>query len=315
MGKRTNIEVLPAKSLFGSEVSTKVKRPKSLGRSALSFSLPGLIVFFLFAWYPLIVGFSVAFQHVHTWKEISFVGLQNFQTVLSDPLTWRAVKNTLYYTSLSLLLTFLLPILVAILLMEMRKNIIRIMMILWFIPASSMAGFMIWKWMYNPQYGLFNVVLERLGFSPLGWLNDPKLAMLCLVLPGLIMYGPGLVYIATLQGIPDQLYEAAELEGASFFTKIRYITLPRLRPIVAIFLMLAVIGNMSIFSGPFIMTGGGPANATLMLVMYVFRQAFTYWDFGVASALALLIFLLLLMLIIIQRKYFKENLDVCTSCK
>jgi len=122
--------------------------------------------------------------------------------------------------SYSIALTFLVPIFVAILLMEMRKSLIRIMMILWFIPVSSMAGIIIWKWFYNPQYGLFNGILQSLGMPTLRWLDDPNLAMICLVLPGLIMYGPGLIYIATLQGIPDELYQAAELEGASFWRKI-----------------------------------------------------------------------------------------------
>jgi len=172
-----------------------------------------------------------------------------------------------------------------------------------------MAGLIIWKWMYNTQYGLFNGILESLGFPTLGWLNDPNLAMFCLVLPGLIMYGPGLIYIASLQGIPNELYEAAEIEGAGFWTKIWHITLPRLRPIIAMMLILAVIGNFQVFDQPYIMTGGGPNLATYTIVLYIFDLAFASMKFGKASALAVVLFFVLTILTTIQRKYFKENID------
>ena len=134
--------------------------------------------------------------------------------------------------------------------------------------------------------------------------------MLCLVLPGLIMFAPGLIYIATLQGIPEELYEAAELEGAKFLQKVWYVTLPRMRSIIAMMLILAIISNFQVFDQPKVMTGGGPNFATYSVVMRVFDLAFEELKFGKATALAIILFFVIMTLVIIQRKYFKENIDL-----
>ncbi|GAH68486.1 unnamed protein product, partial [marine sediment metagenome] len=257
------------------------------------------------------VAFMLSFQKFYVFKACEFVGLDNFRSLFfRTPLMGKAFLNTFYYAFLSISLTFLIPIFVAILLMEMKKNMIRIMMILWFIPVASMAGIIIWKWFYHPQYGLFNGILVTLGLPTLRWLNDPQIAMLCLILPGLIMYGPGLIYIATLQGIPNELYEAAELEGTGFWKKVWFITLPRLRSIMAVMLILSVIGSLQVFDQPFVMTGGGPAFATTTVALLLYQLAFKQLKFGRATALGLILFFIIIAIIVIQRKYFKENLDV-----
>lgn len=279
-------------------------------RVAWVLGSPGLIAQILFGWIPVIAAFVVAFQEFSLFKPSVYVGFANFSFLLVHPLLTKSFLNTFYYTFLSIALTFLVPILVAILLMEMKKNVIRVMMILWFIPVSSMAGIIIWKWLYNPQYGLLNGILQVIGLPKLGWLNDVRMAMFCLVLPGLIMYGPGLIYIASLQSIPEELYEAAELEGAGFWRKIWSITLPRLRPIIAVMLILAVIGNLQVFDQPFVMTGGGPNFATLSVVILLYRLAFEQLKYGKATALGILLFFIIMSLVVLQRKYFKENLDV-----
>jgi len=271
---------------------------------------PALVVQGLFGWLPLAVGFVLAFQKFNLFKPSPFVGLANFESILLlRPLTVIAFRNTFYFAALSLGLTFLVPILVAILLMEMGKKIIRIMMLLWFIPIGGMAGIVIWKWMYNPQYGLFNGILQQLGLPTLRWLSDPNLAMICIVLPGLIMYGPGLIYIATIQGIPDELFEASELEGAGIWRKIWSITLPRLRPIISMMLILAVIGSLQVFNQPYVMTGGGPGYATVTVVMSIYQLAFESMKYGKAAALSVTLFFVTMILVVIQRKYFKENID------
>jgi len=291
-------------------VKTKLKKSKTnYNKTAFIFSLPAFIFQTLFGWLPLIVTFIVAFQKFYVFKPSPFVGLSNFRLLFSDPIFYISFRNVAYYTTLNLTLTFIIPIIIAILLMEMRKDIIRIMMILWFIPTASMAGMVIWKWFYNPYYGLFNAILKRLGFPPLRWLNDPNLAMFCLVLPGLIMFGPGLIYIASIQSIPEEFYEAAELEGTSFWQKVWHITLPRLRPIIAMMLILAIINNLQVFNPMKVMTGGGPANATISPVMHIFNLAFERYKMGIGSAMSIILFFLVLSLITIQRKFFKENID------
>lgn len=289
----------------------KSKKLKYIYRMAWILGIPYLVATTLFGWYPIATSLVVAFQKFSILKPSIYVGLDNFKFFIDDPLIYIAFRNILYYSALKIALTFIIPIFIAILLMEMRKSVIRIMMILWFIPVASMAGLIIWKWFYNVQYGLFNGILVSLGLPELMWLQDKNLAMICLVLPGLIMFGPGLIYIATLQGIPEELYEASHLEGASFWQKIWHITLPRIRPIVAMMMLLAIISSLQVFDGPYVMTGGGPNYSTYSVVMFIFELGFQgAMRFGRAAALSIILFVVIMTLIIIQRKYFKENLDV-----
>jgi multiple sugar transport system permease protein len=229
--------------------------------------------------------------------------------VVADPLTPQVFSNTFYYAALSLGLTFVIPIFVSILLMEMSPRVIRIMMVLWFLPIASTAGIVLWKYFYNPKLGLLNGLLETLNLPKQEWLDNPALAMISLVLPGLILFGPGLMYIASLQGVPEELYEAAELEGAGFFTKIWRITLPRLRPVVAMMMIFSVIGTLQVFEQPFIMTGGGPGYVTRTVALHVYNLAFLGYNLGKATALAVVLFFVIMTLVVIQRRYFRETLD------
>jgi multiple sugar transport system permease protein len=273
------------------------------------FTIPGLIVQFFFGWFPVLFAFFIGFQRYYFVKPPELVGARNFREVAADPLTLTAFGNTFYYAFLSLALTFIIPIFVSILLMEMSRRTIRWMMVLWFIPVASTAGIAIWKYLYHPRLGLLNGLLQALHLPPQKWLDDPNLAMFCLVLPGLILFGPGLIYIAALQSIPEELYEAAELEGAGFFTKIRCVTLPRLRPIIAMMLIFSVIGSMQVFELPFIMTGGGPGYATMTVVIQIYNLAFRGYNLGKATALAIVLFFVIMALILLQRRFFRENLD------
>ncbi len=282
---------------------------KSVNRAKWILYLPAIIANSIFGWYPLVLGLIVGFQKYYLVKPADFVGLANFRRIFYDAMTPIVFRNTLYFTFLSIALVFFVPVVVAILLMEMKKSVIRVMMLLWFLPTAQMAGLLIWKYFYNVEYGLFNGILTFLRLPTLGWLNDSSLAMFCLVLPGLIMFGPGLIYIASIQGIPDELYAASHLEGASLWQQIWHITLPRLRPIITVMLLLSIISNMQVFTQPMVMTGGGPGVVTNMVVMRFFSLAFVGLQFGTAGALAILLFGLILAILIIQRKYFRENLD------
>jgi multiple sugar transport system permease protein len=277
--------------------------------SAWMLTLPGLVAQVCFGLMPIAFAFVVGFQKYYFVKPPEWVGAKNLQDVAGDPLILTAFANTLWYAALSLGLTFLIPIFVSILLMEMRSHTIRVMMVLWFLPVASTASIAIWKYLYNPRLGLLNGWITALGLPPLKWLDDPTLAMFCLVLPGLILFGPGLIYIAALQSIPDELYEAAELEGAGFFTKIRVVTLPRLRPIIAMMLLFSLIGSLQVFEMPFILTGGGPGYATTTVVMHIYNLAFNSYNLGKATALAIVLFFVIMGLVAIQRRLYRENVD------
>jgi multiple sugar transport system permease protein len=230
-------------------------------------------------------------------------------------LVWR---NTIYYAVLTLLLTFFVPAIVSILLMEMSPALIRIIMILWWLPIAGMASLILLKYFYNVDYGLLNGLLAKF-YDIIGkpvdqrvyprWLNSPQLAMLCLVLPDLIMFTPGLVYIAALQGIPQDLYDAAEIDGCGFFQKIWHVTLPRLRPILVTMLIFSVLGAFQVMEQVMIMTGGGPANTTMVMGYYIYKMTFDYLEVGKGNALAVVFCIFLLALTILQRAFIKEDTD------
>jgi multiple sugar transport system permease protein len=232
-----------------------------------------------------------------------------------------AWRNTFLFAAMSLGLTFVVPIIVSVLLMEMSRRVVRWMMLLWFLPAAGMAGIMIWLYFYQRDGGLLNTLLMQVkpgleffgfvgaGWEGFGWLNDKQMAMFCLVLPGLVMFGPGLVYIASLHALPEELYEAAEMEGAGFWQKIFHVTLPRLRPIISMMLVLSTIGALQVFGEPFIMTRGGPGNATVTVALQVYRLAIEQFRLGEGTALSVILFFVVLVLIVFQRTYFKEDPD------
>jgi multiple sugar transport system permease protein len=283
--------------------------PSHVRRAAWLFSAPAVFFQFFFGWFPVAVAFLVAFQRYYLAKDPEMVGVANFVEVARDPLTQTVFLNTLHYGFLSLALTFLMPIVVSVLLLEMSPRLVRIMMVLWFIPVASTAGIVIWKYAYNPNLGLMNRVMELLHLPPQRWLDDPGLAMFSLILPGVILYGPGLVYIAALQGIPDELYEAAEIEGAGVWAKLRHITLPRIRPVVAMMLVLSTIGAFQVFEQPFLLTSGGPGYSTTTVVMHVYNLAFRSFNLGKATALSIVLFFVIMLFVVIQRRYFPENID------
>ncbi len=275
---------------------------RGLRRWAWLFSLPALAAFLVFAWYPTLMAFVVAFQSYKVVGPVHWVGWANFARALHDPVVPVALRNSFYYVLLTICLTFWVPIIVSILLMEMGERTRRTMMILWFIPMPAVAGTVIWKYLYDPNYGPLAVLFHRLGLPNFGWLNNPHWAMFLIVLPSLVMYGPGLIYISTLQAVSQELYEAAELDGASFLRKVWAITLPTLRPIISILLLLSVIGGLQVFTQPYIMTNGGPIFATLTMVLYIYRSAFHYLEFGYADVLAILLFLILAVFVVISRR-------------
>jgi len=236
-------------------------------------------------------------------------------------LVWR---NTIYYAFLVLGLTFFIPIIAAILLMEMPPWLIRIMMLMWFVPIASMASIILLKYFYNVDYGLLNGLLAKfyhfIGKPEAEWvfpryLNSPDIAMLCLVLPNLIMYVPGLIYITALQGIPQDLYDAAEIDGCNFFQKIWNVTLPRLRPIIVTMLIFNVIFAFQVMNEVMIMTQGGPGNATMVMGYYIYKLSFEYLEIGRANALAVFFCLFLMTLTVLQRIFIKDDSDHGTSKK
>jgi multiple sugar transport system permease protein len=313
-GESSNVIVGQAGSdaQHGSQTQANSQAPALSRRSRIEtwmFVLPALLFQLIWGWYPLVIAFVLSFTDARPRGPLSFTGLESYIRVWNDPLVAQAFRVTIAYAMLSIALTFVIPILVAIVLMEMPPRVMRWMMLLWFLPLSTIASTVLWRYLYNTQYGLFQYIAMSFGLPPQQFLSSSRQVLFWLVFPGFLLFGPGLIYMAALQSIPTSYYEAAEVEGAGFWRKIWTISLPRLRPLISMLLTFAIIGSLQEFQWPQIMTGGGPGGASRTVVMYMYSliQGLRYAD---ATALAIYLFLLIMVLVVAYRTFFKTDPDM-----
>ncbi len=298
---------IPGEQGQASGVANAPRRRSRL--ESIMFTLPALLFQLCWGWYPLLFAFLISFTDAQPIRASKFTGLASYLRVLSDPLTAQSFRVSLIYSLLSISLTFLIPIIVAILLMEMPRRLMRWMMLLWFLPISAIASSVLWRYMYNAQYGLLQAFVTKVLHLPsLGFLNDPNQVIFWLVFPGLLLFGPGLVYMSALQSVPQSYYEAAEVEGSSFVRKIWTISLPRLRPMIAVMLTFALISTPQEFTWPQLMTNGDPGGASRTVVMYMY-SLINDLRFSDATALSILLFLAIMAVVILFRRFYREDPD------
>jgi multiple sugar transport system permease protein len=277
--------------------------------SAYLFLLPALVIYALFAWFPIIKTIIFSFQKVSLNGESTWVGFSNFQRMLSDPAFGIAWTNSLSFASLSILMGFLIPVFVAIMVNEMRraKAFFRLA---YFLPTviPITVSILIWRLIYSADNGVLNAFIMQFGGEPQSWLQNARL-----VKPAIIVmltwanFGTTLlIYLAALQDIAPEYYEAAEIEGARPLQRIRYITLPHLVPTMVITFVLQVIAVVQIFTEPFLLTQGGPGNATLTPVLVIYRKAFLENDFGVASAWSFSLIIILSLFSVIYLRFSRR---------
>lgn len=285
-----------------------VRGNKMIHVVAWFFMLPAVLSILIWAYYPLLRGMVMAFQDYRILGGGKYIGLDNFIEAVSSDTFRRALLNTLMYVSLNLGLGFCVPITLALMLSEVPR-LKMFFRTIYYLPAvtSSLVVIFLWKWFYDPSpQGLFNTLigyyntmamslaehispaLSHLQLSQGTWLQDPKLAMLCIILPSIWAgAGPGsIIYLAAMKGIPDEMYEAADLDGAGVWKKIRHVTIPMLSPLIIINFVGAFIGSFKAMENIFIMTGGGPLNATHTISLEIWYNAFMYLKFGYATAAA-----------------------------
>ncbi|AJE43506.1 MULTISPECIES: carbohydrate ABC transporter permease [Streptomyces] len=263
---------------------------------AYAFLLGGLLCFALFSWYPAIRAVVIAFQKYTPGSAPEWVGTANFTRVLHDPEFGAAWRNTLLFTLFALLIGFAVPFVLALVLNELRhaKAFFRVVV---YLPVMipPVVSALLWKWFYDPGAGLANEALRLLHLPTSNWTNgaDTALVSLVLVATWANMGGTVLIYLAALQGIPGELYEAAELDGAGLLQRIRHVTIPQTRFVVLMLMLLQIIATMQVFTEPFVITGGGPENATVTILYLIYKYAFLYNDFGGACALSVMLLVLL----------------------
>ncbi|GAA1952711.1 carbohydrate ABC transporter permease [Kitasatospora viridis] len=262
---------------------------------AHGFLAGALLCFVLFTWYPMVREITMSFQRVHHGAT-SWVGLANYRQITADPEFWSAWRNTLEFTGLALVLGFALPFLAAIVINELRhaQAYLRILV---YLPVMlpPVAGILLFKYFMDPGYGLFDQVLHALHLPGSAWLASKDTAMPSLVLVSTWsnMGSATLVYLAALQGIPGELYEAAELDGANLLQRVRHVTVPQTRLILSLMLVLQVVATMQMFTEAFVLTGGGPEGSTTTVVYLLYDYAFSYDKFNTAAALGVIMLVVL----------------------
>jgi multiple sugar transport system permease protein len=228
------------------------------------------------------------------------VGLDNYRRLLGDPLFWVALRNTFVFVVLAGPLSIGVSLAAAVLLTTRGVRFKALFRTLFFLPVVTtlVAVAVVWRYIYHPRFGLLNHALGMLGVGPIDWLGDPRFAMPAIILMALWKnFGFNMViFIAGLQSIPDRLYEAASVDGATAAAQFRWITLPMLAPTFLFVLVITMIGYFQLFAEPYVMTQGGPAHATLSMVLLMYLQGFRWWTMGYAAALAVVLFAIILAL-------------------
>ena len=266
------------------------------GLAAFLFLLPLLFVFGAFSWYPIVRTAIMSFQHTNFVEAPTWVGFHNFAAVWHDPQFPIAVKNTAYFALLALIFGYPIPLVAAVLMSEVRKRR-GIYSVLAFLPVviPPVVGVLLWKTFYDASsQGVFNTILHWVGLGPYPWLQLQQWAM-----PSLVLYSTWanagatiIIYLAALIGVNPELYEAASVDGAGVLRKVWHITLPQIRGVLLVTLILQIIGTAQVFLEPYLFTDGGPVHATLTVMLLIYNYAFGNGlaiDYGKATALSLML--------------------------
>jgi multiple sugar transport system permease protein len=271
------------------------------------FASPWIIGFFLWTVGPMLASLVIAFTNWDLITSPTYVGLKNFATMVTDDLVWKSLQVTTVYALVSVPLHIVFGMMLALLLNAGVRGQ-RFYRTAFYLPSvlSGVAVALLWRWLFSTEFGLFNLLLSYVGITGPSWLGDPQWAMPSLILMSLWGVGAGtIIYLASLQGIPTDLYEAAEVDGATAWTKFWRITLPLMTPVLFFQLVTGFIVALQVFTQAFIMTSGGPNNATLFYLLYLYRNAFEYFRMGYASALAWVLFIYILVLTLLI--YWSSN--------
>jgi multiple sugar transport system permease protein len=280
------------------------------------FVAPALLVIFIFFLVPVAAAFLLSFTDFDIYalgnlEYLRFVGLGNYLKLLQDPLFWIALRNTLHFVLIGGPLSVGVSLGAALLLnsklLRRFKGVFRSAL---FMPVVTtlVAVAVVWRYLYHPRYGLLNYGFGLIGgVGPIDWLGDPNWAMPAIILMAVWKnFGFNMIiFIASLQSIPQHLYEAARIDGASTWQQFRHVTLPLLGPTFVFVTLITLVGYFQLFAEPYVMTQGGPVHSTLSIVLFMYEQGFRWWDLGYAAAIAFVLFLIILAATSLQLKLRK----------
>lgn len=270
------------------------------------FLSPWILGMIFFTGGPIIASLILAFCDWDLITPPKLVGLGNFMKMFSDSRFLNSMFNTFYYTVFSVPLGIIGSVMVALLMNQKWKSV-RLLRTIYYLPSvtAGVASAIIWMWLLNPDFGLINYGLSLLGVKGPLWMADEVWSKPAIIIMSLWGVGGNMIiYLAGLQGIPRQLYEAADIDGAGMIDKFRYVTLPMLTPVIFFNLIMSVVASFQVFTQVYVMTGGqgGPADSTLVMVLYIYQQAFKFHNMGYASAIAWVLFIIIMIFTLLQFK-------------
>lgn len=292
-------------------ISGLVKRftPRTLaGRRTVVgyvFIMPFILGFLIWFLAPAAVAIWLTFQDWNLLTSPRFVGLKNVGNLWGDSLFWQSLKVTTVFTLVSVPIALLFGFMLALLLNTKVRGI-SVFRTVYYLPSivPAVANAVLWAWIFNTEFGLANVALRAMGLPKIKWLQEPEWALPALIIMSLWAFGSGMViYLAGLQGIPDVFYEAADIDGAGRWAKLRHITIPLISPVIFFNLIIGIIGSFQVFTAGRLITNGGPQNATMFFVLYMYQSAFQYLKMGYAATLAWVLFFIIMGLTLFVFRY------------
>ncbi len=297
----------------GKKTKIKTKFHVAENISGWSFIAAAMVIFAIFALYPVISAVITSFQK---YKPIGsdWIGVKNYVDAIKSSLFWKSVKNTILYTAAVVPLSLLISFSISVMILPFKRKTQSVFKALYYLPgiASGVATAVVWLWLYDASpSGIFNRILGMFGISSVNWLSSSKTAMLSLILMALLSsHGSNIIiYMAALHGIDNTYFEAAEMDGASFMQKVRYIVFPLCKPTTLFLLVTGIIGSFQVFMNAYMMTGGGPDNNTTMVGLLIFNNAFTYGKYGLACAQAIMLAIVIAFLTMMQFKVMGDDVE------
>lgn len=280
-------------------------------RAAVWFVAPALLVIATFFLLPVLAAVVLSLTDFDIYAladlhNLRFVGLDNYRHLLANPLFWKALGNTLYFVVVGVPLSIGLSLGTALLLNSPLARWTRFCRAALFAPVVTtlVAVAVIWRYLFSTRFGLLNYLLGSLGIAPIDWLGDPHWAM-----PAIIIFAVWknfgynmIILLAGLQTIPDELYEAARIDGASTWRQFRSITLPMLAPVLLMVVILTIAGYFQLFAEPYVMTQGGPLQSTVSVLYFMYEEGFKWWNLGSASAVAFILFVIIFAVTALQMR-------------
>ncbi|WP_181347162.1 carbohydrate ABC transporter permease [Thalassobacillus sp. CUG 92003] len=287
-------------------------------RHPYMFIAPAVILLTIFSIIPILIAFVISFTNLDLkgladWSNIEFIGLENYKELLSDDVFVTSLLNTGFYVVIGVPLVIICSLSIALLLNYGTSMLFKIFRSVYYMPSITniIAVAVIWGYLYNTEYGLFNYLLSLMSIENIPWLEEPTIAKISLIILA-VWKGIGInmiIFLAALQGIPRSYYEAAEMDGANRVQMLFNVTLPLLRYATFFVTVTTLIGWMQFFEEPFVMTDGGPLDGTISIALFIYKEGFQYSEFGYAAAGSFVLFMLIIVVTLVQFKLRKSDVE------